>query len=102
MDISSLMKQAQDFQQKMGHVQEELAKKTVSSDVGGGMVKVTVNGRQELLSIQIEKEVINPDDAEMLQDLILAAVNDAMSKARDMIQTEMGRLTGGLKIPGLM
>jgi len=102
MDISSLMKQAQDFQHKMGQVQEGLAKKTVSSEVGGGMVKVTVNGRQELLSIQIEKEVINPDDAEMLQDLITAAVNDAMGKAREMIQAEMGRLTGGLKIPGLM
>ena len=101
MDISSLMKQAQDFQQKMGQVQEELAQKTVSSEVGGGMVKVTVNGRQELLSIQIEKEVVNPNDVEMLQDLITAAVNDAMSKARDMIQSEMGRLTGGLKIPGL-
>jgi len=102
MDISSLMKQAQDFQQKMGQVQEGLAKKTVSAEVGGGMVKVTVNGRQELLSIQIEKEVIDPDDAEMLQDLIVAAINDAMGKAREMIQAEMGRLTGGLKIPGLM
>jgi DNA-binding YbaB/EbfC family protein len=102
MDISSLMKQAQDFQQKMGQVQEELAKKSVTSEVGGGMVKVTVNGKQELLAIQIEKEVINPDDADMLQDLIAAAVNDAMRKAREMIQAEMGRLTGGIKIPGLM
>jgi len=102
MDISSLMKQAQDFQQKMGEVQEELAKKTVTSEVGGGMVKVTVNGKQELLAIQIEKEVINPDDADMLQDLIAAAVNDAMRKAREMIQSEMGRLTGGINIPGLM
>jgi DNA-binding YbaB/EbfC family protein len=102
MDISSLMKQAQDFQQKMGQVQEELAKKTVTSEVGGGMVKVTVNGKQELLAIQIEKEVINPDDADMLQDLIAAAVNDAMRKAREMIQAEMGRLTGGVNIPGLM
>lgn len=102
MDISSLMKQAQDFQQKMGQVQEELAKKTVTSEVGGGMVKVTVNGKQELLAIQIEREVINPDDAGMLQDLIAAAVNDAMRKAREMIQAEMGRLTGGIKIPGLM
>ena len=102
MDISSLMKQAQDFQQKMGQVQEELAKKTVTSEVGGGMVKVTVNGKQELLEIQIEKEVINPDDAGMLQDLIAAAVNDAMRKAREMIQSEMGQLTGGIKIPGIM
>ncbi len=102
MDISSLMKQAQDFQQKMGQVQEELAKKTITSEVGGGMVKVTVNGKQELLAIQIEKEVINPDDADMLQDLIAAAVNDAMRKAREMMQTEMGQLTGGIKIPGIM
>jgi DNA-binding YbaB/EbfC family protein len=102
MDISSLMKQAQDFQQKMGQIQEELAKKTVTSEVGGGMVKVTVNGKQELLAIQIEKEVINPDDADMLQDLIAAAVNDAMRKAREMIQAEMGRLTGGINIPGLI
>ena len=102
MDFSSLMKQAQDFQQKMGQVQEELAKKTITSEVGGGMVKVTVNGKQELLAIQIEKEVINPDDANMLQDLIVAAVNDAMRKAREMIQAEMGSLTGGIKIPGLM
>jgi DNA-binding YbaB/EbfC family protein len=86
----------------MGEVQGELAKKTVTSEVGGGMVKVTVNGKQELLAIQIEKEVINPDDADMLQDLIAAAVNDAMRKAREMIQAEMGRLTGGIKIPGLM
>ncbi len=102
MDISLLMKQAQDFQQKMGQVQEELAKKTITAEVGGGMVKVTVNGKQELLAIQIEKEVINPDDADMLQDLIAAAVNDAMRKAREMIQSEMGRLTGGINIPGLM
>jgi DNA-binding YbaB/EbfC family protein len=102
MDISSLMKQAQEFQQKMGQVQEELAKKTITSEVGGGMVKVTVNGKQELLAIQIEKEVIDPDDAGMLQDLIAAAVNDAMRKAREMMQTEMGQLTGGIKIPGIM
>ena len=102
MDISSLMKQAQDFQQKMGQVQEELAKKTVTSEVGGGMVKVTVNGKQELLTIQIEKEVIDPEDVDMLQDLIIAAVNDALNKSQEMVAAEMSKLTGGLNIPGLM
>lgn len=101
MDMTTLMKQAQEFQQKMGQVQEELAKKTVASEVGGGMVKAWVNGKHELLSLQIEKEVINPDDPIMLQDLIVAAVNDAMRKSTEMAQAEMGRLTGGLNIPGL-
>jgi DNA-binding YbaB/EbfC family protein len=102
MDMSSLMKQAQDFQQKMAQLQEELAKKTVTAEAGGGMVKVVVNGRNELVSIEIEQEVINPDDRAMLQDLILAAVNEGMRQAREMVQAEMSRLTGGLKIPGLM
>jgi DNA-binding YbaB/EbfC family protein len=102
MDMSSLMKQAQDFQQRMAQLQEELAKKTVTAEAGGGMVKVVVNGRNELLSIEIEQEVINPDDRAMLQDLILAAVNEGMRQAREMVQAEMSRLTGGLKIPGLM
>jgi DNA-binding YbaB/EbfC family protein len=102
MDMSSLMKQAQDFQQKMAQLQEELAKKTVTAEAGGGMVKVVVNGRNELVSIEIEQEVIDPDDRAMLQDLILAAVNEGMRQAREMVQAEMSRLTGGLKIPGLM
>lgn len=101
MDISSLMKQAQEFQQKMGQVQEELAKKTITSEAGGGMVTAVVNGKNELLSLRIEKEVIDPEDPDMLQDLIVAAVNDAMRKAREMAQSELGRLTGGIKIPGL-
>ena len=101
MDISNLMKQARDFQQKMGRIQEELAQKTVTSSVGGGMVSVTMNGRQELLSIKIEKEVIDPEDPVMLQDMIISAVNDAMRKAQDMAKTEMGQLTGGMNIPGL-
>lgn len=101
MNMEDIMKQAQQFQQRMGQVQEELAAQTITSSVGGGMVTATVNGKHELLSLTIEKEVINPDDAVMLQDLVVAAVNDAMSKAREMAQAEMGKLTGGLNIPGL-
>ncbi len=101
MDINQIMKQAQQFQQKMGEMQEELAGRQVTSTVGGGMVSATVNGRQELISLTIEKDVIDPDDPVMLQDLIVAAVNDAMKKAQEMSQAEMAKLTGGIKIPGL-
>ena len=96
-----MMKQAQQLQSKMMKLQEELAEKTVESSSGGGMVKVTANGRQQILSIQIEKEVVDPDDVEMLQDLVLAAINDALAKAQEMVSSEMGKLTGGLNIPGL-
>ncbi len=97
-----MMKQAQQLQSKMTKLQEELAEKTVESSSGGGMVKVTANGRQQILSIQVEKEVVDPDDVEMLQDLVLAAVNDALAKAQEMVSSEMSKLTGGLNIPGLM
>jgi DNA-binding YbaB/EbfC family protein len=100
--MGNMMKQAQQLQSKMMKLQEELAEKTVESSSGGGMVKVTANGRQQILSIQIEKEVVDPDDVEMLQDLILAAVNDALAKAQEMVSSEMSKLTGGLNIPGLM
>ncbi len=99
--MEDIMKQAQMFQEKMGRMQEELADKIVTSSVGGGMVTVTVNGRHELLSLAIDKEAIDPDDPAMLQDLIMAAVNDAMTKATETAKTEMGKLTGGLNIPGL-
>ena len=98
----NMMKQAQQLQSKMMKLQEELGEKTVESSSGGGMVKVTANGRQQILSIQVEKEVVDPDDVEMLQDLILAAVNDALAKAQEMVSSEMSKLTGGLNIPGLM
>ncbi len=101
MDMSQLMKQAQQFQQKMAGVQAEMAKRTVTSSVGGGMVQATVNGRHQLLDLKIEKEVINPEDPDMLRDLVVAAVNDAMGKAQEMVQAEMGKLTGGMNIPGL-
>jgi DNA-binding YbaB/EbfC family protein len=99
--MGNMMKQAQQLQSKMMRLQEELAEKTVESSSGGGMVKVTANGRQQILSIQIEKEVVDPDDVEMLQDLVLAAVNDALAKAQEMVSSEMSKLTGGLNIPGL-
>ncbi len=99
--MGNMMKQAQQLQSKMMKLQEELAEKTVESSSGGGMVKVTANGRQQILSIQIEKEVVDPDDVEMLQDLVLAAINDALAKAQEMVSSEMGKLTGGLNIPGL-
>ena len=99
--MGNMMKQAQQLQSKMMKLQEELAEKTVESTSGGGMVKAIANGRQQILSIQIEKEVVDPDDVEMLQDLVLAAINDALAKAQEMVSSEMGKLTGGLNIPGL-
>jgi hypothetical protein len=101
MDIQKLMEQAKGFQEKMAGMQDELANKQVSSTVGGGMVSVTVNGRNEIVDLKIEPEVINPDDPQMLQDLVKAAVNDAMRKAAEMGKAEMAKLTGGLNIPGL-
>jgi DNA-binding YbaB/EbfC family protein len=100
--MGKMMKQAQQLQSKMLKLQEEMAEKTVETTSGGGMVKVVTNGRQQVLSIQIEKEVVDPDDVEMLQDLILAAINDALIKSQEMASEEMSKLTGGLNIPGLM
>ena len=100
--MANMMKQAQKLQAKMMQLQEEMAEKTVESTSGGGMVKVVANGRQQIVSIQIEKEVVDPDDVEMLQDLILAAVNDALKNSQEMMTAEMSKLTGGMNIPGLM
>ena len=100
--MGKMMKQAQQLQSKMLKLQEELAKKTIETTSGGGMVKVVANGRQQVVSIQIEKEVVDPDDLEMLQDLILAAINDALIKSQEMVSGEMSKLTGGMNIPGLM
>lgn len=101
-NMGNLMKQAQKLQSKMLKMQDELAEKTVETAVGGGMVKVVANGRQQILSIEIEKEVVDPDDVEMLQDLVLSAVNDALVKSQEMVSEEMGKLTGGMNIPGMM
>jgi hypothetical protein len=96
-----MMKQAQKLQSKMLEMQAELGNRTVSAQAGGGMVEAVVNGRQELVSLRINKEVATPDDVDMLQDLILAAVNEALNRAREMMSQEMSKLTGGLQIPGL-
>ena len=101
-NMGNMMKQAQKLQSKMLRIQEELAEKTVESTAGGGMISVVANGRQQILSIKIDKEVVDPDDVEMLQDLILAAVNDALNKAQEMVAGEMGKLTGGFNIPGML
>jgi len=100
--MGNMMKQAQQLQNKMLKMQEELAGRTVEASSGGGMVNVIANGRQQLVEIRIEKEVVDPDDVEMLQDLVLAAANDALDKAQEMVSGEMGKLTGGMNIPGLM
>ena len=100
--MGNLMKQAQKLQSKMLKLQEELAERTVETASGGGMVKVRANGRQQILSIEIEKEVVDPEDVEMLQDLILAAVNDALMKSQEMVSTEMNKLTGGMNMPGMV
>jgi DNA-binding YbaB/EbfC family protein len=99
--FGNLMKEAQRLQQQMAAMQEEVAQKKVEATAGGGMVTVTANGKQELVSIKIDPEVINKDDAGMLEDLILAACNEALRKSRELMQQELGKLTGGLKIPGL-
>ena len=99
--MGNMMKQAQKLQAKMLRLQEELAEKTVETSSGGGMVKVVANGRQQIVSIEIEKEVVDPEDIEMLQDLLLAAVNEALTRAQEMVSEEMGKLTGGLNIPGM-
>jgi DNA-binding YbaB/EbfC family protein len=101
-NLSGLMKQAQKLQSKIAEMQEELGRRTVTAQAGGGMVVATVNGRQELVSLRIDPEVANPEDIEMLQDLITAAVNEALNRSREMVAQEMSKLTGGLQLPGLV
>jgi len=101
MNFKNLMKQAQELQKKVKKMQEELENKIVEATSGGGMITVTANGRQEILSIKIEPEVVNPDDVEMLEDLILAAVNEAKRKSEELAQEEMKKITGGMNIPGI-
>ena len=99
--LGGLMKQAQKMQVEMARIQEESGTKTVEASSGGGMITVVANGRQEVLSIRIDPEVVSPDDVDMLQDLVVAAVNEALRKAQEMMTEEMSKLTGGLNIPGL-
>jgi DNA-binding YbaB/EbfC family protein len=100
-NIGQIMKQAQKMQEQMARVQEELANKTVEATAGGGMVTVTANGKQEILAVKISPEVINPQDSGMLEDLVTAAVNEALRSSRALLQEEMTKITGGLRIPGI-
>ncbi len=100
-NMKEMMRQAQVLQKKMANLQEELAKKEVEATVGGGMVKAVANGKPSIVSITIEKEVIDPEDAEMLQDLIVAAVNEALTRSKEMVDSEMAKVTGGFKVPGM-
>ena len=101
MDMNSIMQQAQQMQQKMATIQEELQKKTETGSAGGGMITVVANGRSEILTLSIEDSLLATDDKEMLQDLIVAATNDALRKVKEMGKAEMSKLTGGMNIPGV-
>ncbi|HDZ23367.1 MAG TPA: YbaB/EbfC family nucleoid-associated protein [Desulfobacteraceae bacterium] len=100
-NMGQIMKQAQQFQAKVAKLQEDLGDRTVEASAGGGMVTVVANGRQEIVSISIDPEVIDPEDREMLQDLVIAAVNDGLAKAKEMVNEEMGKLTKGMNLPNL-
>jgi len=99
--MNSMMKQVQQMQTQMKEVQEQLGDKEVEASAGGDMVTVKVSGHQELKEIIINKEVVDPEEVDMLQDLVVAAVNEGLRKAADMAQQEMGKVTGGMNIPGM-
>lgn len=99
--MNELVRQAQIMQKKMAKLQEDLQERTVEGSAGGGMVTAVVSGANELKSLTIDKAAVDPSDVEMLQDLILAAVNDGVKKAKAMMEAEMGQITGGIKVPGL-
>jgi len=99
--LGNIMKQAQQMQAKIARMQQELETREVEASAGGGMVTARANGKQQILELKIEKDVVDPEDVEMLQDLVLAAVNEAIKKSQDMIQSEMSKVTGGMNIPGL-
>jgi DNA-binding YbaB/EbfC family protein len=99
--LGNMLKQAQQMHSKISQLQEEMAEKTVEASSGGGMVNLVMNGRQEIVSLRIDPEVVSKEDIEMLQDLIKAAVNEAIRKSQEMMTEEMKKITGGLSIPGL-
>jgi len=99
--MGKLFKQAQKMQKDMAKIQAEMASKTVEATAGGGMITVVVNGNQEVTNIKIEKEVVNSDDIEMLENLVIAAINEGLRKSKEMVADGMGKLTGGMNIPGL-
>ncbi|MFC4306873.1 YbaB/EbfC family nucleoid-associated protein [Cohnella boryungensis] len=100
-NMNQMMKQVKKMQEQMLKAQEELGSKTLEGTAGGGVVTVTVNGHKKLLDIKIKPEAVDPEDVEMLQDLVLTAVNDALAKADDLANQDMSKYTGGMKIPGL-
>jgi nucleoid-associated protein EbfC len=100
-NMANLMKQAQKMQRDMEKLQEELKEKTVEASVGGGTVTVVANGKKEIQQIKINPEVVDADDVEMLEDLVLTAVNEAIRKAEEMVSSEMGKITGGMNLPGM-
>jgi nucleoid-associated protein EbfC len=100
--LGNMMKQAQMMQQKIARMQQELEGRQVEASAGGGMVTAVVNGKQQLVALRIERSVVDPEDVEMLQDLVVAATNEAIKKSQEMMQEEMSRITGGFNIPGLM
>jgi DNA-binding YbaB/EbfC family protein len=99
--MNQMMKQVKKMQEQMLKAQEELGTKTIEGTAGGGVVTVSINGHKKLLDIKIKPEAVDPEDVEMLQDLVLTAVNDALSKADELANQDMGKYTGGMKIPGL-
>lgn len=101
MGMQEIMRQAQQMQKKIAQIQEEMANKTVSASSGGGMVTVTASGSQEITDIQIDPNVVDPSDVGMLQDLVVAACNEALKKAKEMMEEEMSKVTGGMKLPGM-
>jgi DNA-binding YbaB/EbfC family protein len=101
MNMQNMMKQAQQMQAKMQEMQEELEQKEVEASAGGGVVKVVATGKKEIRSIAISPEAVDPDDVEMLEDLVIAAVNEALGKADEMVNAEMGKITGGMNLGGL-
>ncbi|NLW08193.1 MAG: YbaB/EbfC family nucleoid-associated protein [Clostridia bacterium] len=100
LNMNKMMKQMQKMQTKINKLQEELAEKTVEATAGGGAVQVTANGRQEIVNIKIDPAAVDPDDVEMLQDLVLAAVNEALRQSQEMAAREMGKITGNIQLPG--
>jgi DNA-binding YbaB/EbfC family protein len=96
-----MMKKIQDMQNEMARIQEEVENSEFSASAGGGAVEVTVNGKHEVLDVKIQPDVVDPEDVEMLEDLLIAAVNEAMRKADETAEREMGKITGGMNIPGL-
>jgi DNA-binding YbaB/EbfC family protein len=100
-DMQEILRQAQQMKEQLARLQEELGGRTVEASAGGGMVTVVANGRQEVVSVRIEKEVVDPGDVELLQDLVAGAVNEALSRSRRMVADEMAKITGGMNLPGL-